>query len=75
MSSRNQLLKIQIVVELYLEAKRADSGRSNRWILKNVIAPRYPMTEKTLYSYLATPYKKLLKELDAEPINEQLKLF
>lgn len=75
MSSRNQLLKIKIVVELYLEAKMADSGRSNRWILKNVIAPKYPMTEKTLYAYLATPYKKLLKELDTEPEQQQLKLF
>lgn len=71
--SRNKLLQMQLVIELYLEHKTPD--RSNRWVLKHIINPRYPMSENTLYVYLRTPVKKLLKELEAEKTEPQMKLF
>lgn len=71
--SRNKLLQMQLVIELYLQHKTPD--RSNRWVLKNVINPIYPISENTLYVYLRTPVKKLLKELDGVKEDTQLKLF
>ena len=71
--SRNKLLQMQLVIELYLEHKTPD--RSNRWVLKHIINPVYPMTENTLYVYLRTPVRKLLKEIDGVKENKQLKLF
>jgi hypothetical protein len=73
MHSRNKLLQMQLVIDLYLEHKTAD--RSNRWVLKHIICPVYPISEWTLYSYLRTPVKKLLKELDGVKEDNQLKLF
>jgi len=45
--SRNKLLHMQLVIDLYLAHKTPD--RSNRWVLKYIINPVYPMSENTLY--------------------------
>lgn len=71
--SRNKLLHMQLVIDLYLAHKTPD--RSNRWVLKNIINPVYPMTENTLYVYLRTPVRKLLKEIETAKEDSQLKLF
>lgn len=59
--SLNYLLKVQAVCELYQDWKA--KGYTNRWIWANKVKPLYFISENTMYTYLRTPYKRMLKEL------------
>lgn len=63
-NNRNKLLQMQTIIEVYLAHKTADTTFSK--VHKTVIFPMYHISRSTLYNYLNTPVKKLLKELDAK---------
>ncbi len=63
---------MQDVIEAYLAAKTEDN--TTKWVYKWVIYPQFRISISTLYTYLRTPVKKLLKELDAKesaPVNRK----
>lgn len=55
---------MQVVIEAYLAAKTDDN--TTAWVHRKIIYPQFHISIATLYSYLNTPVKKLLKELDAK---------
>lgn len=70
---RNQLLFMQDVIDAYLAAKTED--KTVKDVYNEVIFPRFRISRATMYNYLATPVKRLLKELDEkERTNGALKL-
>lgn len=53
---------MQVVIEDYLAAKTEDNSLAE--VHRRVIYPKYRISRSTLYNYLSTPVKKLLKELE-----------
>lgn len=75
-NNRNFLLRVQDVVEAYLDAKNEDISVTR--VYNQVIKPRFRISRSTLYNYLNIPYKRLLKELEQKERgnnNRTLKLF
>ncbi|MCT4644813.1 MAG: hypothetical protein N4A74_07495 [Carboxylicivirga sp.] len=62
----NYLKEVLWVQETYLRHSKEISGLSNREVLRRFINVdnRRKISERTLYNYLNTPAKKLLKELN-----------
>jgi len=61
-NNRNHLLRVQDVINAYLEAKTDDKTFAK--VYTDVIKPRYRISRSTMYNYLSMPVKRLLKELD-----------
>ena len=57
---KNHLIKVLDVQSLVLQYQKE---HTQRWIHKNIIYPKYPMTMVTYYNYLKTNARKELKEL------------
>lgn len=75
-NNRNFLLRVQDVVEAYLDAKNEDISVTR--VYNQVIKPSFRISRSTLYNYLNIPYKRLLKELEQKERdnnNRTLKLF
>jgi hypothetical protein len=53
---------MQLVIDAYLAAKTEDN--STAYVYRTVIYPRFRISRTTLYNYLGTPVKKLIKEID-----------
>jgi hypothetical protein len=62
---------MQDVIDVYNRHKLP--GVSTTFVYNNYIYPQFRISITTLYSYLATPVKKQLKEI-GQPVN-QLSLF
>ena len=61
-NNRNHLLRVQDVIDAYLEAKTDDKTFAR--VYSQVIKPRFRISRSTLYNYLNLPVKRMLKELD-----------
>lgn len=59
---KNLLIKILDVQELVM--KYQNEGHTQRWIYRNIIYPKYPMSMATYYNYLNTNARKEIKEFD-----------
>lgn len=65
-SRKNLLLRVKEVNEMYKE--KAKIGFSTEYIYRNFIAPVYHISRSTLYEYLAIPYERQLKEIEAREV-------
>lgn len=65
-SRKNLLLRIKDVNELYKEKEKI--GLSTEYIYRHHIAPVFHISRSTLYEYLATPYERQLKEIEAREV-------
>ncbi len=70
--SLNKLRRYQLIRDLYLKHKTEDIPTTV--VLRKYIYPIYPISRTTLYSILATPIERELKQLESE-IGEQTSLF
>lgn len=61
---RNKLLRYQKIKELYNEAIKQHPHTPLTQILKNYIAPVYPISRTTLYEVLCTSITTELKKLE-----------
>jgi|WetSurMetagenome_2_1015567.scaffolds.fasta_scaffold14226_2 hypothetical protein len=61
---KNKLRLIIAIQNITLEHTR--KGVSQDWVYKNLIHPRYHVSERTYYNYLATPAKQELKALETK---------
>jgi hypothetical protein len=61
-NNRNKLLQMQAIIELYLKHKTPD--RTSSWVYRHIIYPQCHISRSTLYNYLNTPVKKLLREAE-----------
>ncbi len=68
----NLLLRMIDVQEVTLE--HTQKGVTQEWVFNNVVRPRYRISRKTYYNYLATPAKRQLKHL-REVSSIQMQLF
>ena len=62
-NKRNKLMQMQMVIDAYLAAKTPD--KSVQWVYRHIIFPNFRISRSTLYNYLNTPVKRMLKELDS----------
>lgn len=73
---RNILLRIIDVQETYKKhSKNHNGGCTARWIHREVIFPRYKISERTFYDYLAEPSPRQQLARIEQAKKEQLKLF
>jgi hypothetical protein len=59
----NRLLRIIEIQEITKE--HLARGTTERWVYKNIIYPRYFISERTFYQYLGIPAKAQLKKLQS----------
>ena len=71
-TQKNKLLRYQLVLELYHQHKTEDNSVMTVW--RKYIYPKYAISRTTLYTILATPVTKELKEIRAEE-DRQLSMF
>ena len=72
---KNILLRMIDIQEIYIaNSKNHRGGCTDKHIYENLVAPRYRISRKTFYDYLATNAKKELTALLAEQ-QKQLTLF
>ncbi len=69
---KNILTRVLEIQELYSEKSKL--GISNVKIFNNHIFPKYKISMRTFYEYLAIPAKRDLKKIE-EAEKQQLKLF
>lgn len=69
---KNKLLRYKKILDLYKEVKTEDIPVTVVW--RKYIYPVYPISRTTLYTILATPVEKELKEIK-EVEQKQLSLF
>lgn len=69
---KNHLKKVIEVQEFYLDLQQQYD--STREIWRKFIYPRWKISERTLYNWLATPAKRDLKKLQEKKDNQK-KLF
>lgn len=62
---RNLLMKIIAVQNITLEQKK--KGVTQEWVFDNLVSPRFFISRRTFYSWLAINAKKEIKELDSQP--------
>ena len=64
---RNLLLKIIAVQNITLEQKK--KGATQEWIFQNIVSPRFFISRRTFYNWLAINAKKEIKTLcsDSQP--------
>lgn len=67
MKDMNRLRRIVEIQNITLEHTRR--GITQRWVFDNIIYPRFFISERAYYRYLAYPAKKELKEAE-----EQIKI-
>lgn len=60
--SINKLRRYKLIVDIYNRHKTEDIPTTR--VLKTYIYPTYPISRATLYTILATPVDKLLKEAE-----------
>ena len=65
-SRKNLLLRVKEVNEMYKE--KAKIGLSTEYIYRNFIEPVFHISRSTLYEYLAIPYERQLKEIEAREV-------
>jgi ribosomal protein S25 len=61
-NNKNFLERIVEIQNLTIEQTRR--GVSQAWVYRNVIAPRYRVSESTYYKYLARNVKRELKDAE-----------
>lgn len=59
---KNKLRLIVTIQNITLE--HTTRGVTQEWVYKNIILPRYCISKRTYYSYLATPAKQGLKAMN-----------
>jgi len=59
---KNKLLRYKIILDLYKAHKTEDIPVTV--VLRKYIFPRFPISRTTLYTILATPVDKELKEIE-----------
>lgn len=73
---KNLLLRIIDVQELYKKHSKHHGGSaSDRWIHREIVFPKYKISERTFYEWLAEPSpKKQIEDIEAAK-KSQLSLF
>lgn len=61
-NNKNRLMRIIDIQEITLE--HTNRGVTQRYVYKNVIEPKYHISQSTFYIYLSVPAKKRLKEME-----------
>lgn len=61
-NKKNRLKRIVAIQEITLE--HTNRGVTQQYVYKNVIKPKYCISQSAFYNYLSTPAKKQLKEME-----------
>lgn len=61
----NRKNKLRLIIAIQnITLEHTQKGVTQEWVYMNIILPRYCISKRTYYSYLATPAKQELKTLN-----------
>jgi hypothetical protein len=63
----NRKNKLRLIITIQnITLEHTQKGVTQEWVYKNIILPRYCVSKRTYYSYLATPAKQELKAMNSK---------